>query len=110
MSKATYWQRGETLDYTNSTSKTIEANTIVKVGDIVGVIGTDIEPNEIGTLHIAGVFEMPKKTASEVIEMGKKLYFDGTTGVTATDSENTYVGISASASSATDATVLVKLG
>lgn len=110
MSKATYWQRGETLDFTNSTENKIEANTIMAVGDIVGVVGTDIEPGETGSLHIAGVFEMPKKTASEVIDMGKKVYFDGSNGITATSTSNTYAGIAAAESSATDTNILVKLG
>lgn len=109
MSKAAYWQRGEALDYTNSTSVVIEANTIIAVGDIVGVAGTDIDPGEIGSLHIAGVFEMPKKTTADVIAMGKKVYFDGT-GITATSTSNTYAGIAAADSSASDATILVKLG
>lgn len=110
MSKATYWQRGETLDFTNTTETKIEANTIMAVGDIVGVAGTDIGPGETGSLHIAGVFEMPKKTASEEIAMGKKVYYDGSSGITATASSNTYAGIAAAATSATDDKILVKLG
>lgn len=109
MSKATFWQRGETLDFTNSTNATIEANTIMAVGDIVGVAGTDIEPGETGSLHIAGVFKMPKATASEVVAMGKKVYFS-TTGITATETNNTYAGVAAADSSATDADILVRLG
>lgn len=109
MSKATYWQRGETLDFTNATNKTIEANTIMAVGDIVGVAGTDIEPGETGSLHIAGVFEMPKATASEVIAMGKKVYFS-TSGITATETGNTYAGIAAADTPASDANILVRLG
>ena len=109
MSKATYWQRGETLDFTNATNATIEANTIMAVGDIVGVAGTDIEPGETGSLHIAGVFKMPKETASEVVAMGKKVYFSAA-GITATASGNTYAGIAAAATAATDANILVRLG
>ena len=44
MAKATYWQRGETLDYTNGSGSKIDANTIVvlKSGATgrIGVIGT----------------------------------------------------------------------
>ena len=29
MSKAAFWQKGESLDYTNSTNAIIEANTIM---------------------------------------------------------------------------------
>ncbi len=109
MSKATFWQRGETLDFTNATNATIEANTIMAVGDIVGVAGTDIEPGETGSLHITGVFKMPKATASEVVAMGKKVYFSAT-GITTSASSNTYAGVAAADSTATDADVLVRLG
>ena len=39
MSKAEYWQRGETLDFVNSTGKVIEANTIIVLGQRMGVAG-----------------------------------------------------------------------
>ena len=37
MSKASYWQRGETLDYKNTGSSTIEANTVVELTGRVGI-------------------------------------------------------------------------
>ena len=42
MSKAAFWQRGEALDYTNTGTKTIEANTIISFGGHIGIAGTDI--------------------------------------------------------------------
>ena len=59
MASAVFWQRGEALDYLNSGSTTIEANTIVTYGSRIGVIGCDIAPGEVGSLHVAGVFRMP---------------------------------------------------
>ena len=44
MSKAAYWQRGESLDYINNTDITIEANTIVTLVGRIGIAGTDIKP------------------------------------------------------------------
>ena len=64
MGKAEYWQRGETLDYKNTGTATIEANTVVIFGNRIGVAGTDILPGEVGSLHVTGVFEMTK-TASD---------------------------------------------
>ena len=56
MSKAAFWQRGEALDYTNTGTKTIEANTIISFGGHIGIAGTDILPGEVGSLHVTGVF------------------------------------------------------
>lgn len=108
MSKASYWQRGEALDYTNTTKITIEANTIVMFGNHVGVAGTDILPNETGSLHVTGVFEMPK-TGTEAIEMGTDVYFDGE-GITDTKGDDTVLaGYAIQAATASDTVILVKL-
>lgn len=37
MSKAAYWQRGETLDYVNNTGSIIEANTVIKLAERIGI-------------------------------------------------------------------------
>ena len=60
MSKASYWQRGETLDYKNTGSSTIEANTVVELTGRVGIAGTDIAPGAEGDLHVCGVFEFDR--------------------------------------------------
>lgn len=105
MAKATYWQRGESLDYVNSGETVIEANTIVALGTRIGVIGTDINPKERGSIHVTGVFEIAK-TGGE-IAMGAAVYFDGT-GIT-TETSGTPAGYAAADAGADDATVLVKL-
>lgn len=105
MSKATYWQRGESLDYVNSGDTVIEANTIVSLGTRIGVVGTDINPKEKGSLHVTGVYEIAK-TGGE-IAMGAAVYFDGT-GITA-DTSGTPAGYAAAAAAADDAVILVKL-
>lgn len=114
MAKAEYWQRGESLDYINSGDTTIEANTIVEIGDRIGVTGTGIAPGMLGSLHVAGVFTMPK-TGTAAVAMGKTVYWDGT-GITdeADDGEQDptayiEVGYAAAAAAATDTTILVKL-
>lgn len=108
MSKAAFWQRGEALDYTNTGTKTIEANTIISFGEHIGIAGTDIIPGEVGTLHVTGVFEMPK-TATTAIEMGTAVYYDGT-GITDTEGDSTIpAGYAAQAAAASDTVILVKL-
>ena len=107
MAKAEFWQRGEALDYTNTTTATIPANTIVKIGDHIGVTGTDIEPNKVGSLHVGGIWEIPK-TGTKKIDMGATVCFDGN-GITDTAAGNTAVGYAAASATAEDTKILVKL-
>lgn len=113
MTKATYLQRGEVLDFTNATADIIEAGSIIALGDHIGVAGTNINPGEVGSVHVVGCFEIAKTTASDEIAQGATVYFDGT-GITTTAPAGegqitTPIGYAAAASTATDATVLVKL-
>lgn len=115
MSKATYWQRGENLDYTNTGTETIEANTIIVFGTHIGIAGTHILPGETGALHVTGVFEIPK-TEKQALEMGTVVYFDGS-GVTAAKNDGAaehpdmypLAGYIVQAAAADDTVALVKL-
>ena len=96
MSKAAYWQRGETLDYKNTGSSVIEANTIIVFG------------SKIGSLHISGTFEFPKATGA--IAAGADVYFDKTAGnITSTAASNTKAGFTVAAADEADTKVLVKI-
>lgn len=107
MSKAAFWQRGEALDYKNKTASVIEENTVVAINTRIGITGTYINPGETGSLHVTGVFEIPK-ASNEAITMGTAVYFDGTV-ITATVGTNTPAGYAAADAGATDTVVLVKL-
>lgn len=108
--KATYWQPGAKIDYSNGTDTKIEANTVVALGNRIGIVGTDIEPGALGSVITEGVFILEKTTKSEEIALGATVYFDGT-GATATAGESTVpAGWAIKASSATDSDVYVKLG
>lgn len=104
--KATYWQRGESLDYVNETMAVIEANTIIDLGTRIGVAGTSINPGEKGSLHVTGVYEIAK-TGVEEIAMGAAVYFDGS-GITNTTG-GTLAGYAAEKAAADAKVVLVKL-
>lgn len=106
MAKAAYWQRGESLDYPNNGSTVIEANTIVDLGTRIGIVGTDINPNEKGSLHVTGVYEIEKTGTSE-IAMGAAVYFDGT-GIT-NETSGTPAGYAADTATADATVILVKL-
>ena len=106
MAKATYWQRGESLDYKNNESTVIEANSIIDLGTRIGVAGTDINPDEVGSVHVTGVYEI-EKTGTGEIAMGAAVYYDGT-GITS-DTSGTPAGYAAAAAEADATVILVKL-
>ena len=116
MSKAAYWQRGESLDYVNGTTAVIEANTIIPIEGRNGIAGTSLNPGEKGSLHVTGVYEI-EKTSTTAINMGAAVYFDGT-GITGAadngktgDEKEAYTpaGYAAQAAAAEDKAILVKL-
>lgn len=107
MSKAAYYQRGEALDYNNTTTDKIEALTIVTLTSRIGIVGTDINPGETGSVEVDGVFEIAK-TGAGAIGQGTLVYFDGD-GITATAGSNIPAGYAAEPALAADTTVKVKL-
>jgi predicted RecA/RadA family phage recombinase len=108
MAKATYWQRGDAVDYTNGGSAKIEANEIIVFGTKIGVAGTDIAVGEMGSLIVAGVFELPK--ASGAITAGAAVYWSATnSNVTTTSTNNTLAGFAVAAAESAAETVLVKI-
>ncbi|MBR2256549.1 MAG: DUF2190 family protein [Blautia sp.] len=112
MAKANYWQQGESLDYNNGSGAKIDANTILELGDVIGIAGTDIEDGETGSIHVKGVFELPKITGA--INQGQKVYWykssvDANSGITTTAGSNTPAGYAAQAALSADTKVLVNL-
>lgn len=108
MSKAAYWQRGEALDYVNAGTEKIEANTVIVLGSRIGVAGMEISPGELGTLHVTGVYSMPKDSGE--ISAGADVYYSETDGeITTTSDGNVKAGFACEAASASDTTVLVKI-
>ena len=105
MAKASFWQRGESLDYKNGTGAVIEANTVIDLTTRIGVAGTTINPGEVGSLHVTGVYQLPKTGKTE-IAMGAAVTFDGT-GITT--GSGTPAGYAAATAAASDTVILVKL-
>ena len=105
MSKATYWQRGESLDYYNDGTDVIEANTIIELGSHIGVAGADILPEDTGSVHMTGVYAIPKSD-TDAIEFGTPVYYDGS-GISATGTD--IIGYAAEDSEADADVILVKL-
>ena len=108
MGKASYWQRGETIDYVNNGTETIEANTIIVLGSRIGVAGTDILPSEKGTLHVTGIFAMPK--GSGEIAAGADVYYSEEKGeITASAESNTKAGFAVDGAGNEEPFIFVKI-
>lgn len=106
MSKATYWQRGETIDYKNGTGKVIEAGEVLELGALIGVAGEEIQPDAVGGVHIVGTFYIPKATGE--IKLGDCVAFaDGS--VKKAGNEDSVIGVAVADAAADDATALVKI-
>ena len=105
---AKYWQRGEAIDYTATDA--LANGDVVDLATRIGVAGDDIPAGETGTVHIVGVFEIPKATVA--VTVGQALYWDKAAKKITTDdteSANTPAGWAVAAAGSSDATVLVKL-
>lgn len=114
MSKAEYWQRGESIDYKNVGSSVIEANSVIIIGKRVGVAGMTIRPGETGSIHVKGVFSFDKDAVE--IAAGTEVYFDGEkittaaqTGSGNTATDNIPAGFAAEAAAESGKTVLVSI-
>lgn len=105
---AKYWQRGEAIDYTATDA--LANGDVVDLATRIGVAGDDIPAGETGTVHIVGVFEIPKATGD--VTVGQALYWAKAAKKITTDdaeSTNTPAGWAVAAAGSSDATVLVKL-
>lgn len=123
--KASYWQRGESLDYINPTEEKIEAGEVIALGDRIGIAGTDIRPGALGTVHVMGVYEFPKKDKAEMT-VGMEVYIteggitseatsgeagsgEGTSDTTKTVTNSIVAGFVAAPSPAESTKVYVKI-
>lgn len=105
--KASYVQQGESLNFVNTGSAAIAAGEIVPLTTRIGVAGTEIPVGGLGTVHVVGVFEIPKK-AGEALAVGTAVYYSAD-GITATATDNTPAGYVTAAAATADASVRVKL-
>ncbi|MEK5069808.1 DUF2190 family protein [Sporosarcina sp. FSL K6-1508] len=85
MTQAIYVQRGETIDYINSTSVIVAAGEVVALGTRVGVAATEIPVGAKGALNVMGVYDLPA-LGTEALTVGQAVYFkDGKIQATVTD-------------------------
>ena len=106
---ANYQQPGSTIDFVNSTSDTIKAGQVVSLTTRIGVAGTEIAASAVGSLHVKGVFSMPK--AIGAIAIGAAVYYNASTDkITTTAGSAIPAGWAIAAAKSEDATVQVCIG
>lgn len=87
-----YIQKGDRIQFANSTGGTITSGSGVLVGKRVGVAVADIANTTTGILAMEGVFNLPK-LSTDVIAQGDLLYWDNTNKrLTSTTTSNTLCG------------------
>ncbi len=100
-------EKGEVLNYT-ATTKDIASGDLVIIGTIAGVAKTDITIGGTGSVHIAGVYSLPK--AADAIVQGTKVYWSNANrNITTTKADNTLIGVAANNAISSDAQVHVIL-
>lgn len=69
------YQTGDVIDWVNGSGGDVTANSVVKMGNILGVALADIASGATGSVAVSGVFTVPKVTAA-VIAQGDSLTWD----------------------------------
>ena len=105
---ATSRQKGESWDYLNKTGAAIPAGTVLKLGAHIGVAGTDIPPEGLGSIHMVGVFKIEKKSGT-TLAVGDPVKFDDATGIEKDTDGTATVGYAVEAAKAEESTAFVKL-
>jgi len=111
MATATFVHDGNSVDYTPGSA--VAAGDVVVQEDLIGIARTPISANALGSLAVAGVFDVPKATGGgSAIAAGVTVYWDVADQVAKTDSEsgaNKLLGKVVKAAADADATVRVRL-
>lgn len=74
MAQAKYVQRGETIDFINSTSADIAAGEVMALDARIGVAATAIPVGTKGALNVMGVYDFPALT-TEALTSGQVVYY-----------------------------------
>ena len=96
------------MDYLNETGAAIPAGTVLKLGTHIGVAGTDIPPEGVGSVHMVGVFKIEKKSGT-VLAVGDPVKFDDEEGIDKDTGGTATVGYAVEAAEADELTAFVKL-
>lgn len=73
--QAVYVQRGEAIDFTNSTESNFNVGDVVTLDKRIGIAGDNIPVGATGTVHVSGIYEMEAETTT-AFKVGQTVYFD----------------------------------
>ncbi len=104
--KATFWQEGNNIDFTNGGSEAIAFGDVIDLGSRIGVAADDIAVGETGVVSVVGAYKMAK--AAEALTAGQLVYYNGT-AITGTATDNTPAGWAVLAAASADTECLIKL-
>lgn len=107
---ARFIHHGDAVDFTPIADT--PSGSVVVHEDLVGVTKRPLAAGELGTLHIEGVFELPKQTgAGKAIPFGKTVYWHAASGDVRADSAGggKLLGKSVQETGDDDATIRVRL-
>lgn len=109
MAKAVYVQKGEILDFLNTTATEIGYNDVVTLGSRIGVAKDIIPVDALGSVVVTGVYELPADTAAAFVA-GEPLYWDETAGKVVKTAGDIAAGWAFGNKIAAGAVALVKIG
>ncbi len=110
MAKGTYVQKGERIDYTNSTDSAIGYKDILPLVTRIAIALEDIAVGATGTLGVTGIVELAAEN-TVAFDVGDQLYWDSTNGrLTKTSSGNIPAGWNTEPKTSSGAVARVKIG
>lgn len=109
MAKAEYVQKGEVLDFVNTTEEEIGYKDIVALESRIGVSKEVIPVDGVGSVDVTGVFELPAVTTAAFVT-GEPLYWDVAAGKVVKTAGDISAGYAFADKLTADAVALVKIG
>ena len=89
MATANYVQVGDIINFVNSTGNEIGYHEVIVLGERIAVATMSIPKDEVGTLSLVGIWEMPAVSGT-AFAVGDLLYFNTSTkSLTATEGDVT---------------------
>ena len=103
-------QTGEVIDFINGGANPIKAGDVVPLGTFCGVAEIDIPANEIGTVAITKVWDVPAVSGT-AFAVGDTLYWNAAgKQATKTAASNTPIGVCVAPKAAGQTVARVKIG
>ncbi|MGG7060318.1 DUF2190 family protein [Clostridium tertium] len=78
---ARYIRKGDTVQKLNNTEKVVLYGDVVKLSTRIGIAASTINPGEVGTVNIVGVYEI-KAESDEVLAIGETVYLNESGNIT----------------------------